>query len=202
MNVKTLPIAALAVTVIAAALSGCSVAEAAAPGGKVAYVDIGTALLTVSDGKKAKAALKKKFEEKQKLLDAKKAAFEKATAALEKKKAVLTPTAMKAEEEKLQKEFLELNTLYQNLQNELAEQEKKLTEPILIRFEAILAKMGEDGGYTMIMPASAILWAPAYLDLTTELIRKYEAGGGKDALKKAKAGKGKPKPKPKPKPKK
>ena len=96
MNARNLLAAGMAVTLVAAALAGCNVAQAAAPGSKVAYVDIGSALLTVSDGKKAKASLKKKFEEKQKLLDAKQADFEKATAALEKKKAVLQPTARKA----------------------------------------------------------------------------------------------------------
>jgi len=163
------------------ALAGASgTAGAAATPGKVGYVNINKAMLEVADGKKAKDSLKKEFDEKQKLLDAKQEDFKKATEAFEKKKTLLTPAALKDEEAALQKMYIELQTLYYNLQNELAEKEKKLTEPILLRFECILKKMGEADGYSMIFPDSAILWAPEHLDLTSEMIRKYEDGVCKD----------------------
>jgi len=171
---------AVAGAVLVGVVGLAGAARAAATPGKVGYVNINKAMLEVADGKKAKDSLKKEFDEKQKLLDAKQEDFKKASEAFEKKKALLTPDALKGEEATLQKMYIELQTLYYNLQNELAEKEKKLTEPILLRFECILKKMGEADGYSMIFPDSAILWAPDHLDLTSEMIRKYEDGVCKD----------------------
>ncbi len=173
--------ARLAGLLTALGLSLWATAALAVVPGKVGYVNINRAMLEVADGKKAKDSLKKEFDTKQKLLDAKQEEFKKASEAFEKKKALLTPAALKDEEANLQKMYIELQTLYYNLQNELAEKEKKLTEPILVRFECILKKMGESDGYSMIFPDSAILWAPDHLDLTSEMIRKYEDGVCKDA---------------------
>jgi outer membrane protein len=186
---------AVAGAVLAGVVALAATAHAAAVPGKVGYVNINKAMLEVADGKKAKDSLKKEFDEKQKLLDAKQEDFKKASEAFEKKKALLTPAALKDEEAALQKMYIELQTLYYNLQNELAEKEKKLTEPILLKFECILKKMGEADGYSMIFPDSAILWAPDHLDLTSEMIRKYEDGVCKDVkVPVAPAGTGGPKP--------
>ena len=55
----------------------------------------------------------------------------------------------------------------------------------------ILGKMGKSGKYTMIFEKteSSLLWAEPHLELTNELIRRFNAGEGKSKKKKSKKGK-------------
>ena len=39
----------------------------------------------------------------------------------------------------------------------------------------VLRAMGEESGYAMIVRKDALLWAPNHLDITNELIRRYNA---------------------------
>ena len=75
----------------------------------------------------------------------------------------------------------ELQQTYAKLQRELAEEEMKIQQEILGRMGALLEKMGDESGYSMIVRKDALLWAPAHLDITNEVIRRYDAmasGGG------------------------
>ena len=54
----------------------------------------------------------------------------------------------------------------------------------------VLRQMGEESAYTMIVRKDALLWAPAHLDVTNELIRRYnESLSGKKPSKKSKKSK-------------
>jgi outer membrane protein len=157
-----------------------SVAKAAPPT-KIGYVDLEKALNDVEDGKKAKDKLKVSFDERQKKLDASVADFKKKKEAYDKKAPLLKPEARDVEEQALEKQYIELQTLAAQLQQEIAVEEAKLTKPIFDRFAKILQTMGETGAYAVILEKnqSAILYAPDSLNLTSELVRSYNDGKGK-----------------------
>jgi outer membrane protein len=152
---------------------------------KIGYVDLQRALNEVEEGKTAKALLQKDFADKQKTLDAKKAEFEKLQADFEKQAVVMSEQARKDKAQDLDRRARELQSLFVNLQKDLSERERDATRGIFDRMAAIAREIAEADGFSYVLEKGAgIVYAPASLDLTNELIRKYNAkypGGAKKA---------------------
>ncbi|HET8539282.1 MAG TPA: OmpH family outer membrane protein [Anaeromyxobacter sp.] len=149
---------------------------------KIGYVDLQRALNEVEEGKAAKAVLQKDFAEKQKQLDARKTEFEKLQSDFEKQAVVMSEQARKDKAQDIDRRARELQALFVNLQKDLSEREREATRGIFDRMNAIVQDIAEADGFTYVLEKGAgIVYAPASLDLTNELIRKYNAkypGGG------------------------
>lgn len=148
---------------------------------KIAYVDMQRALLEVDEGKAAKATLEKLKSEKQKQLDSEQETLKKAKADFDTQKAMMKDDIRRQREEELAEKLGRLQMIYATLQKELAGREAELTKDIFKRMARILEKMGKEQKWTMIFEKteSSVLWAEQSLDLTNELIRRYNAGEGK-----------------------
>jgi outer membrane protein len=150
---------------------------------KIGYVDLQRALNEVEEGKSAKALLQRDFAEKQKQLDAKKTEFEKLQGDFEKQAVVMAEQARRDKAQDLDRRARELQALFVNLQKDLSEREREATRGIFDRMNAIVRDIAEADGFTYVLEKGAgILYAPASLELTNELIRKYNAkhpGGAK-----------------------
>jgi outer membrane protein len=150
---------------------------------KIGVVDMQRALNEVDEGKAAKALLKKDFDEKQKHLDAKKAEFDKLQADLEKQSVVMSDGAKKEKAADLDRRARELQGLFVQLQKDLSDRERDATKGIFERMASIVRDIAEADGFTVVLEKGAgVVYAPSSLDLTDELIRKYNArhpaGGG------------------------
>jgi outer membrane protein len=161
-------------------LSFASVASAQGKGPtKLAFVDLQRALNEVEDGKKAKSRLKRMFQDRQKKLDAKQEELKKLKENLEKeiKGDLLSDAKKKEKMMEYQRQFYELQVLYSKLQKELTASEAKETKKIFKRFQEILKDLGLQRGYTMILEKteSSVLWAPNDLDITDQLIQRYNS---------------------------
>lgn len=174
-------------TLVVAAL-----AAAPAPGRaeqKIGFVDLQRALNEVDEGKAAKGLLKRDFDEKQKHLDAKKAEFDKLQADLEKQAVVMSDAAKKERAAELERRARELQGLFMQLQKDLSDRERDATKGIYDRMAAIVKEIAEADGFAAVLERGAgVVYAPASLDLTSELIRKYNtrhpaAGAGASAKK-------------------
>lgn len=174
------------------ALSALALALALLPGAatanqKIGYVDLQRALNEVEEGKAAKALLKRDFDEKQKQLDAKKTEFDKLTADFEKQSVVMAEAAKKDKAQDLDRRARELQALFVQLQRDLSDREREATRGIFDKMAAIVKEIAEADGFTMVLEkGGGIVFAQASLDLTNELIRKYNArfpqgGAKKDA---------------------
>lgn len=153
---------------------------------KLGYVDLQRALNEVDEGKVAKALLKKDFDEKQKQLDGKKSEFDKAQADFEKQSVVMSEQARKDKAQDLDRRARELQALFVQLQKDLSERERDVTRGIFDKMATIVREIAEADGVTMVFEkGGGIVYAPPSLDLTNELIRKYNtrypAGGSKKA---------------------
>lgn len=148
---------------------------------KIAYVDMQRALLEVEDGKAAKATLEKLKGDKQKQLDSEQETLKKAKADFDTQKAMMKDDVRRQREEELTEKLGRLQMIYATLQKELAGKEAALTKDIFKRMARILEKIGQEQKWTMIFEKteSSVLWAEQSLDLTNELIRRYNAGDGK-----------------------
>ncbi|RMG21210.1 MAG: OmpH family outer membrane protein [Deltaproteobacteria bacterium] len=154
---------------------------------RVAYVDIQRAILETDEGKQAKARLKKEFDKRQKELDRLQADLKARKEELDKQAMTMDPAKRQAKEAELQQKLLELQQRFVQLQGELSQQEKQLTERILGRMEGVLREIAVANDFDMVLEKGAtVLYAKESLDLTGELIRKYNRRYGKKAPKNGK----------------
>jgi len=154
----------------------------AEPSVKIAVVDMQRALHETEDGRKAKATLKRVFDERQKTLDKQQNDLKALKESLDKQHDVLTPAVLTKKQEELQKAFTELQTTYMEFQRELQAKEGELTKDIIERMQRIMRRVGQTEGYTLIMERneSGVLFVPSNYDLTDVLIQRYNSGEGKD----------------------
>lgn len=151
---------------------------------KIGYVDLQRALNEVTEGATAKAALKKEFDEKQKTLDNKQTELKGMKEELDARGMMMTPEAKQERMGQLQQKLMETQQLYVQLQQELSQREAAVTGEIFQKMGTILQAMGRAADYTVIVEKSAVLYAKNHIDLTNELIRKYNESYGKGATKK------------------
>ena len=172
---RTFPLAAAALA-LAAAVPAPTRAEQ-----KIGFVDLQRALNEVDEGKAAKATLKHEFDEKQKMLDQKKNDFDVLRTAFEKQASVMSDDARKDKQGELERRGLELQATYVQMQKELSEREREATRGIFEKMNAIVREIAEADGLSAVVQAEALVYAAPSLDITNELVRKYNArhkGGG------------------------
>ncbi|MCC7385459.1 MAG: OmpH family outer membrane protein [Deltaproteobacteria bacterium] len=143
----------------------------------IGYVSIQRAILETEEGKRAKDSLKATFDEKQKKLNAKEGELMKMKDALEKEAAKKDDAETRKKVMDFQNKLLELRQTFMKEQQELTEAEQKQLAGITAKMKKIIEEMGKEGGYSMILEVadSRLLYAKPHLDLTNELIRKYNS---------------------------
>lgn len=175
--------ALLAFTLLASAVTSSKV-EAQ----KIGVVDLQRALNDTEDGRKAKATLKKLFDSRQKSLDKQQDDLRAMKETLEKQKDVLSKDVLGKKLQEYQKQLMQLQQTYVEFQRELAAKEGELTKGIIDQMQAIVRRIGQAEGYTMIVERNeaGVIFTPSSYDLTDVVIQRYNSGEG---------GKGRSKPK-------
>jgi outer membrane protein len=157
---------------------------------KIAYVDLQRALNEVEEGKAAKANLKSEFDKKQKLLDDRKAEFDKLRADFEKQASVMSEETRRDKQGDLEKKGMELQSLFVQMQKDLSEREREATKGIFEKMHGLVREIADTEGLAMVITGEALVYAQPSLDVTNELVRKYNArfkGAGAPAARKADA---------------
>lgn len=159
---------------------------------RIAVVDLQRALAETEDGRRAKAQLKRLIKSRQKTLDDKQQELTKMREDIEKQKNVLSREALQKRLDEYQQKFVDVQTVYVEYQRELAAKEAELTKTILDRMEAILRRIGQAEGYTLIVERneSGVMWVPSNLDITDNVIQRYNSGEGREGGGTAPAGGG------------
>jgi len=150
---------------------------------KLGYVDLQRALSETEDGRKAKANLKKIFDQKQKELDEQQEELKKAVEDLDKKRTLLPADKVHEKEAELQGRMQKVQQTYLRHQQDLQAKEQEATSKIFERMNKILGKIALAENFTMILDKTqgGIVFAKPSLDLTNDLIRRYNAGEGGDS---------------------
>lgn len=143
----------------------------------IGYVNIQRAILEVEEGKRAKEVLKSTFEGKQKKLSEREGELKKMKEAIEKESVIKEDAATRQKKVEFQNKLLELQQVFVKEQQELQAAEQKQLSGITEKMRKIIAEIGEQGGYTLILEIqdSRLLYAKPHLDLTNEVIRKYNS---------------------------
>lgn len=177
-------------------LAALALALAAAPAAraeiKLGYVDFQRAVKEVEEGKATGALLKRDAEEKQKQLNVRMEELKRLQEDLQKQAQILTPEARAAKAAEVERKTMETQEIYVKLQQELSQKERDAMRPLADKMTAVAREIAEADGFTMIFDrdSAGLVYAPPALDLTNELIRKFNAkfpAGAKGAPKKADA---------------
>ena len=146
---------------------------------KIGVVDFQRALNEVEEGAAAKKALKKEFDEKQKSLDGKQTELKTMKDEIDARGAMMKPEAKQQKMEELQKKLVEVQQLYVQLQQDLTKKEGEMTQGIFQKMGVVLQGLGDEQEFTIIYERSAVVYSKPALDLTNELIRRYNKAYGK-----------------------
>ena len=151
--------------------------SAMAQGTKVGYVNLQRALNEVEEGKKAKARLKKDFDKKQKALDASQKEVADLKTTLESQGMMLSEEVKREKAMEFQKKMMDLQQTYMTMQQELAVEENKATKEIFDKMGKLIEEIAKEKKYALVLETteSAILYAQEEMDLTDELIKRYNA---------------------------
>ncbi|MBK6684425.1 MAG: OmpH family outer membrane protein [Deltaproteobacteria bacterium] len=164
--------------VVALASTFFRLAPAQAADPQIGYVSLQRAILEVEEGKRAKDKLKKTFEKKQGELTKKEADLKALKDQIDSKSTVANEDdKTKAQKAEFQNKLMELQQTFMKEQQELQAQEQKELSGITERMRGVIKDIGNAGGYQLILEIqdSRLLFAKPHLDLTNEVIRKYNA---------------------------
>lgn len=152
-----------------------ALAPAARADTRIAIVDFQRAGWECDEGKAAAEALQKEGDEKIKPFTAKKAEFDTLRSEYEKQQAVLSPEARQAKESDLQKRDMELQQMYMQIQRDMAARNEEVSKGVSDRLNALVRDIAEKEGIQVVLNKTSVVYAPDALDLTNEIIRKYNA---------------------------
>ncbi len=152
-----------------------ALAPAARADTRIGVVDFQRAGTECDEGKAAMAALQKQRDEKLKPFKAKQAEFETLRADFEKQASVLSDTVKQQKQADLQKRGEELQQMLMQAQQDLANQEDEVTKGVSDRLNLIIREIAEKDGIQVVINKAAVVFAPDAMDLTNEVIRKYNA---------------------------
>lgn len=163
---------ALRLAPLAAALALAGPARAQA---KLGFVDMDRAVAEIGEARAARAELQKDQAQKQSTLDGRKAEIERLQAELQKQAMVLSDDQKLQQGQVIEGKVIEVQKLMLKLQKELADAEEKAMTPILQRASGILREIAQADGLSAILDKRALVYAEPSLDVTNDLIRKYDA---------------------------
>jgi outer membrane protein len=142
---------------------------------KIAYVDLQRAFAEVDEGKAAKARLEQLRDAKQKEIDKDQEQLKKEKETFDRQASTMTDATRQQQGSDLQKKMLELQQRFEKGRAELAQNERETLSSILAKMQPIITGIAQHDGFTMVFEKtdSGLLYAPASLDVTNELIRQY-----------------------------
>jgi len=150
----------------------------AAPGfaadvAKIGVVDIQKILMTSAAGKVAKAEINKKAREMEGKLNEKKAEIQKLQESLERESLVMSKEKRDEKEREIRIKVNDIKSLKNKYEKDLKILEGRVIQQIQKEFESIAQEMGKEQGYLLIITNPVVIYAPNSIDITDELIQKY-----------------------------
>ena len=142
---------------------------------RIGYVDFNKVQLDSKAGKEAMKNVDSMFKAKQAELDQRQGELEKLLQELDKQSAVLKPDVRKQKEDKLQKEYKDLQRFKSDSEEELNKKKAEIAKGMYEEVTGILNKFGKEEGYTLILERSVVLYAPEAVDVTDKIIKAYDA---------------------------
>lgn len=144
---------------------------------KIAYVDLQKAISLSKAGTTARAEIAAQFKKYQDEFKVKRESLEKKKMELEKQAVLLSDSAKAQKERSFQQDIKDLKRFEKDAKEELQQKDSDQTQLVLRGMLEVLDKLGEEGGYQLILEKSqsGIFYADKSIDLTDELIKAFDA---------------------------
>lgn len=144
---------------------------------KIGFVDMQRALNESSRGKAALERLRGMMEMKKVELQKEKELIDMKKDELDKQGLLLNESTRREREEEIRKMERDHNRKFSDSKEELSREEAKYTEGIRSDLLKVVEELGKETGYLLILEKqfSAILYAPESIDLTDNVIQRYDA---------------------------
>jgi len=180
VTIKTFGVGALALAFVAPA------APAQNAPAKVAIINIQSAIIATKDGEKARNDMQTKLGPKAKDLEARNAEIVKLRDALQKG----ANTQSQEQREKLQREIDDKGKRLQwdneDLNNEAKQEEEKIVNAIGNRMLVVIDKYAKEKGISLVLDvstqASPVLWAADGIDISRDIVERYDKEYGTNPL--------------------
>jgi outer membrane protein len=147
-------------------------------GSKVAYVVLQRIANESADGKTATTRIQALQQKKAAELNEKNKQLQTAQQKLEKEAGVLSATAAGELQKQVERLQVEIQRFTQDAQAEVQELQQQLQQEFQVRLEPVLQEIGREKGLHFIFngPDAGLVWADAALDISTDVIKKLDAG--------------------------
>lgn len=148
---------------------------------KIGVINFEKILNESSAGKVSQKQLKTKWEELQKKLNDEKTAVEEFSLSIERESLVLSPEKKRAKQRELQDRVNELKRMNQDFTEEFRQLQNSRINDIQKDVFDIVNEMGKKEGYLLIVErkVGGVLYTPAQVDITDEVIKAYNAKAAK-----------------------
>jgi outer membrane protein len=142
---------------------------------KIGVVDIQKVLLTSAAGKIAKAEIGKNAREMETTLNEKKVEIEKLQETLERESLVMSKEKREEKERDIRIKVNDIKVLKNKFENDLKVLENRVVQKIQKEFETLAQEIGREQGYLLIVTTQTVIYAPNSIDITDELVQKFDA---------------------------
>lgn len=138
----------------------------------IAVVDMQLVLMETKQGKAARGKLESSSTAMQKKLDKKRSKLEASQAKLKN----LGGDELMAAQEQLQKDYMEMQSIYMTMQEDLAKLEGQILEDMYKKCQGLIDKMASEMEVDLVLvrDATTVLYAEDALDITKALIKRYD----------------------------
>ncbi|MFC1889732.1 OmpH family outer membrane protein [Thermodesulfobacteriota bacterium] len=141
---------------------------------KIGIVDLQKALDESVTGQKANEQFQGKFMDAKRRIEAKQEEIQQLQMELEVQGDMLNELAQDEKKRTIEKKMKDYQRLVQDSDEELKRQQQEMTLTFFEELQAVLQGIGTDGGYTVIMEKSTVMYTDDTFDLTDELIRRFD----------------------------
>ena len=146
------------------------------PPARVGFVDLQRILAKSQAGVQAREQLEKDKAGMQKQVDNQKGDLDKLRDELEKKGQLLSVEARRDKQEQLERKVRDVRRLVDDLEKELQKKEQGLLAKVLRDVEGVVAKIGKERGYLMIVERrqGGLIYGAPEADVTEEIIKAFD----------------------------
>ena len=145
---------------------------------KIGFCNMDTAANDSEEGKKAVSVLKDYMSSKQTAIQAKGREIDRMKSDLDKQGAAMSSDAKKSAVEELERSQREFQRMVSDAREEFERKKRELTESVYKEIIEVIDKFGHDEKYSVILPVQSLLYADKALDITSIIIKEYNAKKG------------------------
>jgi outer membrane protein len=142
---------------------------------KLAYVDVQRALNECNAGKAAKLKIRGQVQQISARLKREQDTVKALQDELQKKGALMRAEQRQNLQDEYTSKLRDFQQDYKNAQEELRQKDNEATGLIVRDLATVVRDISEKNGYTMVMEKGQLLWGAPGIDITSQVIRTYDA---------------------------